>query len=250
MKPVPPAVRAVVSDRGYAPGLPYHPESYAVTEPGEVRPWPPRRPRRSARAASCACAGRTPWSPCTTRAVSASARCRCTVRSCWSRRTRCRCPGATAARGPPRHRSRCGSTRALGARRERRPGAVPPYRPYRRARSSTGSARPWPPTATQPGWWPGEAPLALLAQTPTEELAWGVRECGAVGLDGAVEFFASESFTSRHPKKRRVGATARDLLLRHRPQPAARTAGRPGAPGPAGAGGPDHSVSGPSAATP
>ncbi|WP_177204451.1 MULTISPECIES: hypothetical protein, partial [unclassified Streptomyces] len=39
--------------------------------------------------------------------------------------------------------------------------------------------------------------------------------------DGAVEFFASEAFTSRRPKKRRVGATARDLLLRragsHRP---------------------------------
>ncbi|WP_236244699.1 hypothetical protein [Streptomyces sp. CC210A] len=36
-----------------------------------------------------------------------------------------------------------------------------------------------------------------------------------------MEFFASEAFTSRHPEKRRVGATARDLLLRrarsHRP---------------------------------
>ncbi|MFD7440973.1 hypothetical protein [Streptomyces sp. NPDC059909] len=59
------------------------------------------------------------------------------------------------------------------------------------------------------------APLALLEAATTEELAWAVRETDATGLDGAVEFFASEGSTARHPKKRRVGATARDLLLRH-----------------------------------
>ncbi|WKX68635.1 hypothetical protein [Streptomyces sp. XD-27] len=59
------------------------------------------------------------------------------------------------------------------------------------------------------------APLALLEAATTDELAWAVRETNATGLDGAVDFFSSEAFTARHPKKRRVGATARDLLLRH-----------------------------------
>ncbi|MGI5483003.1 hypothetical protein [Streptomyces lavendofoliae] len=59
------------------------------------------------------------------------------------------------------------------------------------------------------------APLALLDAAATDDLAWAVRETDATGLDGAVEFFASEHFTARHPRKRRVGATARDLLLRH-----------------------------------
>ncbi|MEU0670448.1 hypothetical protein ABZ508_27690 [Streptomyces lavendulocolor] len=59
------------------------------------------------------------------------------------------------------------------------------------------------------------APLALLDAVATDELARAVRTADAAGLDGAVEFFASEHFTARHPKKRRVGATARELLLRH-----------------------------------
>ncbi|WP_158820708.1 MULTISPECIES: hypothetical protein [unclassified Streptomyces] len=59
------------------------------------------------------------------------------------------------------------------------------------------------------------APERLLAGVPTEQLAWGVRETDRVGLDGAVRFFASEEFTTRHPKRRRVPDTARDLLLRH-----------------------------------
>ncbi|MEV3990995.1 hypothetical protein AB0J57_18995 [Streptomyces sp. NPDC049837] len=60
-----------------------------------------------------------------------------------------------------------------------------------------------------------QAPLAVLGAAATDALAWAVRESDAAGLDGAVEFFASEHFTARHPKKRRVGATARDVLLRH-----------------------------------
>ncbi|WP_330299206.1 hypothetical protein [Streptomyces sp. NBC_00503] len=60
-----------------------------------------------------------------------------------------------------------------------------------------------------------EAPLALLAEVPTEELAWAVRETDRAGLEGAVRFFAGEHFTTRHPKRRRVPDTARDLLIRH-----------------------------------
>ncbi|MFD4864209.1 hypothetical protein [Streptomyces sp. NPDC058412] len=66
------------------------------------------------------------------------------------------------------------------------------------------------------------APGLLLAGRPTEELAWAVRETDRTGLAGAVRFFASEEFTTRHPKRRRVPDTARDLLLRyarsHRPE--------------------------------
>ncbi|MGW6981794.1 hypothetical protein ACWGE1_20505 [Streptomyces sp. NPDC054932] len=59
------------------------------------------------------------------------------------------------------------------------------------------------------------APLRLLAGAPTAELAWAVRKTDRAGLDAAVRFFASEEFTTRHPKRRRVPDTARDLLLRH-----------------------------------
>ncbi|MET9571442.1 hypothetical protein ACFYNW_29470 [Streptomyces virginiae] len=59
------------------------------------------------------------------------------------------------------------------------------------------------------------APLRLLAGADTAELAWAVRESDRAGLEGAVRFFAGEEFTSRHPKRRRVPDTARDLLLRH-----------------------------------
>ncbi|MFF4266350.1 hypothetical protein ACFY7Y_29215 [Streptomyces virginiae] len=59
------------------------------------------------------------------------------------------------------------------------------------------------------------APVRLPAGRPTEELAWAVRETDRTGLEGAVRFFASEEFTTWHPKRRRVPDTARDLLLRH-----------------------------------
>lgn len=58
-------------------------------------------------------------------------------------------------------------------------------------------------------------PGRLLAGRPTEELAWAVRETDRTGLEGAVRFFASEEFTTRHPKRRRIPDTARDLLLRY-----------------------------------
>ncbi|MEU9163197.1 hypothetical protein AB0D29_23380 [Streptomyces sp. NPDC048424] len=59
------------------------------------------------------------------------------------------------------------------------------------------------------------APRLLLAGRSTEELAWAVRETDRTGLEGAVRFFAGEEFTTRHPKRRRVPDTARDLLLRY-----------------------------------
>ncbi|MCJ0872923.1 hypothetical protein [Streptomyces sp. AP-93] len=59
------------------------------------------------------------------------------------------------------------------------------------------------------------APPRLLVGASTEDLAWAVRETDRGGLDAAVRFFASEEFTTRHPKRRRVPDTARDLLLRH-----------------------------------
>ncbi|MEU2393202.1 hypothetical protein [Streptomyces sp. NPDC007369] len=92
-----------------------------------------------------------------------------------------------------------------------------------------GGPRPAVPLAVVLGWLgaprdePGdaasllaeEAPLRLLAAAPTAELAWAVRETDRAGLDGAVRFFAGEHFTSRHPKRRRVPDTARNLLLAH-----------------------------------
>ncbi|MEU6867157.1 hypothetical protein ABZ924_28590 [Streptomyces sp. NPDC046876] len=59
------------------------------------------------------------------------------------------------------------------------------------------------------------APLRLLADAPTADLAWAVRQTDRAGLEGAVRFFAGEHFTARHPKRRRVPDTARNLLLAH-----------------------------------
>ncbi|MFF3216683.1 hypothetical protein ACFYYB_39440 [Streptomyces sp. NPDC002886] len=59
------------------------------------------------------------------------------------------------------------------------------------------------------------APARLLVGAATEDLAWAVRQTDRLGLDAAVRFFAGEEFTTRHPKRRRVPDTARDLLLRH-----------------------------------
>ncbi|MFF4011605.1 hypothetical protein [Streptomyces sp. NPDC001717] len=76
-----------------------------------------------------------------------------------------------------------------------------------------GAVRPEPRDAA---WLLAErGPWRLLAGVATEELAWAVRETDRAGLEGAVRFFASEEFTTRHPKRRRVPDTARDLLLRH-----------------------------------
>ncbi|MER7119357.1 hypothetical protein ACFQL8_27415 [Streptomyces goshikiensis] len=59
------------------------------------------------------------------------------------------------------------------------------------------------------------APLRVLAAAPTAELARAVCETDGDGLDAAVRFFASEEFTARHPKHRRVPDGVRDVLLRY-----------------------------------
>ncbi|MFD8981201.1 hypothetical protein [Streptomyces sp. NPDC059564] len=58
-------------------------------------------------------------------------------------------------------------------------------------------------------------PGLLLAVAPADELARAVLEADRAGLEGAVRFFASEEFTTRHPKRRRVPDAARDVLLRY-----------------------------------
>lgn len=78
--------------------------------------------------------------------------------------------------------------------------------PTRTGTGPGGRARP-------PGRCGSTPPPAPAA--PTDELAWAVRETDRAGLAGAVRFFTSEEFTTRHPKRRRVADTARDLLLRH-----------------------------------
>ncbi|MFJ3877499.1 hypothetical protein ACIPW5_08590 [Streptomyces sp. NPDC090077] len=91
---------------------------------------------------------------------------------------------------------------------------APPHGvPYAVVFGWLGTPRPEPRDAA---WLLAErGPWRLLAGVGTEELAWAVRETDRAGLEGAVRFFASEEFTTRHPKRRRVPDTARDLLLRH-----------------------------------
>ncbi|MFJ6480373.1 MULTISPECIES: hypothetical protein [unclassified Streptomyces] len=98
---------------------------------------------------------------------------------------------------------------AAGEEGPRAPHGVPPATLF----SWLGAVRDEPRDAA---WLLAErAPARLLAAAATEQLAWGVRETDRAGLDGAVRFFASEAFTTRHPKRRRVPDTARDRLLRH-----------------------------------
>ncbi|WP_236242088.1 hypothetical protein [Streptomyces sp. CC228A] len=216
MKPVPPAVRAVVSDRGYAPGLPDHPESYAVTEPGEVRAVAAAATAAEREGGFLCMCGQDP----VVALYDAGGQCFRTVQVHRAELLEPSHPlslpgrhrGAWAAAAPQPLREYAGRW----ARGESAgPGAVPPVPSVPPSSVFDWLGTPLAADCDAARLVARRAPLALLAQTPTEELAWGVRECGAAGLDGAVEFFASESFTSRHPKKRRVGATARDLLLRH-----------------------------------
>ncbi|OEJ34284.1 hypothetical protein BGK67_25715 [Streptomyces subrutilus] len=121
---------------------------------------------------------------------------------------------------PARHRARWAAAaperlreyaRAL-ARGEDEPG-LPRGVPLGVVFSWLGAVREEPRDAA---WLLAErAPVRLLAGAATEELAWAVRETDRAGLEGAVRFFASEEFTARHPKRRRVADTARDRLLGH-----------------------------------
>ncbi|MFE1557139.1 hypothetical protein ACFW6V_19415 [Streptomyces sp. NPDC058734] len=121
---------------------------------------------------------------------------------------------------PARHRARWAAAAPEGlreyaealARGEEEP-APPRGVPYAVVFGWLGAPRAEPRDAA---WLLAErAPWRLLAGVGTEELAWAVRQTDRAGLEGAVRFFASEEFTTRHPKRRRVPDTARDLLLRH-----------------------------------
>ncbi|MET9964258.1 hypothetical protein ABZ128_35130 [Streptomyces sp. NPDC006326] len=98
---------------------------------------------------------------------------------------------------------------ARGEEDPARPDAVDPGLVF----SWLGAVRPQPSDAASV--LAAQAPLRLLAGVPTQDLAWAVRETDRPGLSGAVRFFASEEFTTRHPKRRRVPDTARNLLLDH-----------------------------------
>lgn len=112
-----------------------------------------------------------------------------------ARRTRAPYRGGTASPGPQARRSRCRGTREGWA------GA------WRVACSRDGHDAVEPGVRlARPAWW--------WRAAATDTLAWAVREIDAAGPEGAVRFFVGEHFTVRHPKKRRVGATARDTVLR------------------------------------
>lgn len=213
MKPLSRTVRVVVNEYAHAPSLPEHPSSYEISEPGEVRevvaavaeaPSPPgdfvcmcqEQPRIMLYEA----AGQL-------------------VRSFEGLRPVLLDPASPGSL-PGRHRAAWAAA------------APEPLRAYAEswARGETvspGDERAVPLSlvfrwlGTPPSGLDAarllarRAPLALLEAAKTEDLAWAVREADPTGLDGAVEFFASEAFTARHPKRRRVGGTARELLLRH-----------------------------------
>ncbi|MET9429694.1 MULTISPECIES: hypothetical protein [unclassified Streptomyces] len=216
MKSLSRAVRVVVSDPAPVPALPGHPASYGITDPAEVR-----EVVAAVTAAEAARAATTPLFDCMCQDHP-----RLTLYDAGSQRIRTvgkppsdllgpTAPGAI----PRRHRDAWASA------------APEPLRPYARAWAEgdvpdPGTARSVPLEVVF-GWLGSPraddaahvlarlAPLALLTEAPTADLAWAVRRTDTTGLDGAVAFFASEHFTTRHPKKRRIGATARDLLLRH-----------------------------------
>ncbi|WP_351233676.1 hypothetical protein [Streptomyces sp. NPDC002133] len=213
MKPMARAVRIVVSDHARTSVFPAHPSSYEIIDPEEVRelvavlvdaPMPPDD-------LVCMCQDESRL----TLYDAAGQRIR-RFHGNWPRLLDPADPGGI----PGRHRAAWAAA-APGALREYAEGWARGDAP---GAGSVQGVRP----AVVFGWL-GKAPagggaarllarcapLALLEAAVTEELAWAVRESDAVGLDGAVEFFASEGFTGRHPKKRRVGATARDMLLRH-----------------------------------
>lgn len=216
----PRTVRIVVSDREHTAVLPGHPDTYEVTEPGEVREVTAALASEltpgveGGQGFECMCLGEYGFA-----LYDASGQQIRTVDR----------HGSLPLLDPGDPHSIPGRHRAAWAA-----AAPEPLRRY--AREWARGEPPAPGTVTVPlslvFTWLGTAPaygrgggdaaralarlapLALLGAAQTDELAWAVRETDAAGLDGAVEFFASDHFTTRHPKKRRVGATARDRLLR------------------------------------
>ncbi|MFD3696430.1 hypothetical protein ACFWUZ_09740 [Streptomyces sp. NPDC058646] len=207
MKPTPRHGPVTLGDFSRADGVrhPHHPRSYELSDPEEIREYraahPPHADDRDTDGFDCMCD--EGWgSPA---------------------------PTAEAVRlldpfspdgFPARHRSRWTAAaprelrayaRALADGQEEPPGprGVPLSVLFR----WLGTVREQPRDAAR--LLADRAPGLLLARAATADLAWAVRETDRVGLEGAVRFFAGEGFTTRHPKRRRVPDTARDLLLRH-----------------------------------
>ncbi|GAA4932200.1 hypothetical protein ACFPM3_03750 [Streptomyces coeruleoprunus] len=214
MKPVSRTVRVVVSDHGHAGRLPHHPSSYEISDPHEVREVVAavaRSPRTARADFVCMCREE----PTLTLFEGAGRRIR-DVHGRWPELLDPAVPHTI----PRRHRTAWAAAapeplrqyaEGLAGGDDPAPGAEPSVPPAL-VLSWLGASRA---DGDAARLLARRAPLALLEATPTEELAWAVRETDAAGLDGAVEFFASEGFTTRHPKKRRVGTTALELLLRH-----------------------------------
>ncbi|WP_147419997.1 hypothetical protein [Streptomyces sp. WM6372] len=219
MKPTNRAVRAVVSTgptAGAGQRLPHHPAEYEIRDPGEIREllaaWP--QDTGSDGPFECMCLGHDGR---VTLYEAGGQSVRSVALSRAEPLAHLLDPAATEG-VPSRHRSRW--AQAAPARLRAYAGAV--------ARGEE-PGRPGIPLALVFSWLGArraqeadaasvlavEAPVRLLADAPTAELAWAVRETDRGGLDGAVRFFARDEFTTRHPKRRRVPDTARDLLLRH-----------------------------------
>ncbi|KUJ69450.1 hypothetical protein ACZ90_11205 [Streptomyces albus subsp. albus] len=214
MKPLSRTVRIVVSEHGRPSPLPDHPASYEITDTHEV--WEVLgalgdAPRPEPDGFVCMCGDEPPL------ALYDAAGQR--IRTVHGHRPPLLDPAGSHSL-PRRHRAAWAAA------------APPALRDWAAARAQGRGAGPGTapdaPLSLVFSWlgtpWTGgdaarllarAAPLALLTAAATEELAWAVRQTDAAGLDGAVDFFAGAGFTTRHPKKRRVGATARDLLLRH-----------------------------------
>ncbi|GGT15291.1 hypothetical protein [Streptomyces purpureus] len=214
MKPLSRAVRVVVTGRARASAdFPGHPETYEINDPDEIRELlaalPEERPEPH-HDFICMCQEE----PALTLYDAAGQR----IRSLDPHLPGLLDPGRTDAI-PGRHRAAWAAAapeplRGYAGRWARGedpgPGAVRSV-PLRVVLGWLGAPR----SRDAAHLLARQAPTALLEAATTDELAWAVRESDAVALDAAVGFFASEGFTARHPKKRRVGPTARDMLLRH-----------------------------------
>ncbi|MGR4882527.1 hypothetical protein ACIPUC_24415 [Streptomyces sp. LARHCF249] len=209
MKPTPGAEPLAMGDFSRADGArhPHHPRSYAISDPAEIAEVRAARPPErhtdfaGGGAVECMCHGEWDPPPATPELK--------------------RLLDPLSPDGiPARHRARWAAAAPEGLREyaaalaggEEEPD-LPRGVPLGVVFSWLGTVRQEPRDAA---WLLAErGPQRVLAGVATEELAWAVRETDRTGLDGAVRFFASEEFTTRHPKRRRVPDTARDLLLRH-----------------------------------
>ncbi|MEU9179078.1 hypothetical protein AB0C90_19880 [Streptomyces sp. NPDC048550] len=218
MKPISRAVRAVVSSsRTDGQAHPHHPAEYGITDPEQVREllatWPDDT--GAADHFACMCLGHEGR----VTLYEASGQLVRTVHVSPSEPMAHLLDPADADGIPGRHRTGWAQAAPAGLREYAGAmalGSAPDNRPAVPLSVVFGwLGTPLPHEADAASVLAVEAPMRLLADEPTDELAWAVRESGRVGLEGAVRFFASEEFTTRHPKRRRVPDTARNLLLAH-----------------------------------